>query len=78
MLSPTYRYWEQTKKPAAYLLTLEVIPRKTAKLPTAMKLIEVTVTEPPTAKQEREILEQAGLDFWKWEVQTRHIEAIAA
>jgi hypothetical protein len=78
MLNPTYRYWEKPAKPASYKLCLEAIPRKIAKLPTAMKMIEVTVTEPPTAKQEREILEQAGLDFWKWEVQTRHIEAIAA
>jgi len=77
MLCPTYRYWEQAKKPTAYLLTLEVVPRKIAKLPAAQKLIEATVTEPPTAKAEREILEQAGLDFWKWEVMIRRLEAIA-
>ena len=76
-IASPYRYWEKEEKPTSYLLTLELMPRRPAKLPAPMKLIEVIIPEPPTHQIEREIIEQAGLDFWKWSVLTRRIEAIA-
>lgn len=75
--APQYRYWQSEPTPKSYLLTLELTPRLTAKLPAAQKLIEVIIPEPPTLQMEREIIEQASLEFWKWAVLTRRLEAIA-
>lgn len=72
-----YRYWEKEAKPASYLLTLELMPRRPEKLPAPQKVIEVIIPEPPTHQMEKEILEQAGLDRWQWTILTRRLEAIA-
>jgi hypothetical protein len=76
--SHPYRWESEPQaKPTSYLLTLELMPRRPEKLPAPMKLIEVIIPEPPTHQMEREILDQAGLDYWKWSVLTRRLEAIA-
>ena len=75
-IASPYRYWEKEPKPTSYLLTLELMPRR-AKLPAPMKVIEVIIPEPPTRQAEREMIEQAGLDYWQWTILTRRLEAIA-